>query len=153
TLSGHMHAQHIAQEGQVTDIATGAFAVQPSVIGEVVIDNNQKSYQQIKLDMDAWSKETKTEDPNLLEYDTYLKQVFTKANEKLDTNKGQNDELRQLAQELNLAFFAGNISNICEATVSPYEDTFEKLIIQATESMNHSQKLFIHDTDDNQLKY
>ena len=153
TLSGHMHAQHIAQEGQVTDIATGAFAVQPSVIGEVVIDNNQKSYQQIKLDMDAWAKETKTEDPNLLDYDTYLKQVFTKANEKLDSNKDQNDELRQLTQELNLAFFAGNISNIWEATVSAYEDTFEKLISPDTESMNRYLQVLIDQANYNHQEF
>lgn len=159
TLSGHMHAQHIGQytyqdnTGSIADIATGAFSVQPSVIGEITIGEYGGSYHQVLLEVEHWAQQTMQVDSNILNYNSYIQSVFTKANEHINQNNEDSDDMTSLAKELNLAFFAGNISEIWEATVSSYGETIESITSEEVSFLNSYLLLLIDQAELNHKEY
>ena len=102
-LSGHMHVQHIAEENELTDIATSALTVYPCQYGSLTIRQSSQPgmleeterkeprqeadplsnstlssllYRTITLDVEAWAKETGSENPNLLHFSQYAELFF-----------------------------------------------------------------------------
>ena len=75
-LSGHMHLQHIAQNGGVTEIATSALAMWPQHYGVITVEDGAASYQAVPLDVAAWAAREGMTDPNLLDFSRYAAQFF-----------------------------------------------------------------------------
>lgn len=75
-LSGHMHLQHIAQTGGVTEITTSALAVWPQHYGVITVADGAAAYQAVPLDVAAWAAREGLTDPNLLDFDRYAARFF-----------------------------------------------------------------------------
>lgn len=60
TFSGHIHLQHIAQDGDFYDIASGSLSVYPNYVGHMTINpkENELSYEKKRLNMN----------PSILDY-------------------------------------------------------------------------------------
>lgn len=123
TLSGHIHTQHIASLTQgdwaLTDIVTGAFSSAPSYVGKLKVTPQGLSYQAEPLDLVTWAKAEQTDDPNLLDYPSYIAETFNKASrqmaygEMIESGWYQKDDpfLDQIADYValvNLAYFSGH---------------------------------------------
>lgn len=148
TLSGHIHAQNIAESGSLYDIATGAFAVYPHPYGVLQVSpkNGTLVYDTHKVDVDAWSKKKKQDNPELTGFSTYSRNFFytrtyNKAYASLDNQPFSTKEREQMAEavaELNLYYFAGAEHRIPpELKQSPgallwakTEDSFLKTYVQ-----------------------
>ena len=76
TLSGHMHLQHIAQSGGVTEITTSALAVWPQHYGVITVADGVAAYQAVPLDVAAWAAREGLTDSNLLDFGRYAAQFF-----------------------------------------------------------------------------
>lgn len=85
-LSGHMHLQHIAQTGGVTEITTSALAVWPQHYGVITVADGVAAYQAVPLDVAAWAAREGLTDPNLLDFDRYAARFFD------DTTTGKQAE-------------------------------------------------------------
>lgn len=148
TLSGHIHAQNIAESGTLHDIATGALAVYPHPYG--VIDIYPKAgtlvYDTHQVDVDAWSKKHKLQNPDLTEFSSYSRNFFyartyNKAYASLEDQPFSTTDREEMAAalaELNMYYFAGAESRIPpELKQSPgallwakAEDSFLKTYVQ-----------------------
>lgn len=134
TLSGHIHAQHIvhyngsSDDSELVDIATGAFSVQPSVIGEITYLDDEGSYQQKQLAVEEWAEQTGQEEWQVLNYSAYIAKVFSDANQRLDQRQSISSSATMLVNELNLAFFAGNIAEVWNAFDLQNKHAVEELV-------------------------
>jgi 3',5'-cyclic AMP phosphodiesterase CpdA len=122
TLSGHIHAQSIAQSGSLYDIATGAFAVYPHPYGVIQIFPKAGTlvYDTHQVDVDAWSKKHKLENPDLTGFSSYSRNFFyartyNKAYASLEDqpfSTADREEMAAALAELNMYYFAGAESRI-----------------------------------------
>lgn len=159
TLSGHIHAQHIAHysdsndDSELVDIATGAFSVQPSVIGEITYLDGNGSYQQKVLAVEEWAEHTGQKGWEVLNYSDYIAKVFSDANQRLDQQQSIPDSAAMLVNELNLAFFAGNIAEVWEALNLQNKHAVEELTYDNTGFINQYMQLLMKQRFQDHLNY
>ena len=110
-LSGHMHMQHIAEAGGVTEIATSALSVSPLQYGVLQADGSQVRYETAIVDVAGWARGKGLSDPDLLDFDAYARRFFdqTTKSQMLERLKGREnaEEIAQFAADLNHLYFAG----------------------------------------------
>ena len=167
-LSGHIHAQHIAtwpmdENYTLTEIVTGAFAQYPSAIGELLLSNEGSlKYQQLTLDVEAWAQSIQEPTNDLLNYSSYMQQLFldharSLAEERI-LGQANYDEvvtasIHELFAQVNLAVFAGDpvhpwsdlidsynqLSQLIEASDNVF---FSDYILNTTENHSSSHQTF-----------
>lgn len=120
-LSGHIHIQDIksSQLGDKTnyDIVTSAMSVYPHHYGVMTYSSDEGlNYSTASVPVEAWAKENKTKDKNLLDFDNYSKAAFKKSaydkayNRLIDSKSYTKAQLSQMADtmaEVNLRIFSG----------------------------------------------
>lgn len=141
TLSGHIHAQHIAQQSfsdsfTLTDIATGAFGLFPNRIGVITITDSSFSYRSTELDMDAWLADQTQPDPNLLAWETYMQDLMSASSQRVAQKEiiahhayspQEAQAVIDLFSLMNQATFAGNFNTQWPTLVDTYADLLESL--------------------------
>ena len=114
-LSGHMHLQHIAQDGCTTEIATSSLAVYPHHYGMIALSDAEAAYAAHPLDVAAWARAQGIDDENLLNFKDYSQSFFDACNSSHDLLQidalhiSVQDKAAMLAyaRALNRAVFAG----------------------------------------------
>ncbi len=114
-MSGHMHAQDIAEVDGLVDIAGGAMTVYPHSYGVLTIQGTKMDYRAERVDVAAWAKAQGLTDPNLLDYPAYDRAHFdATANsgisgraESLTCDAALKEKVRLLGMELNARYYAG----------------------------------------------
>lgn len=123
TLSGHIHTQHFAtlesaSHQPLTDIVTGAFSSYPSYIGKLTFTDNKINYLAEALAMNEYAQANDLNNPQLHDYQNYLKQLFDDSSHKMayremieggwyQDDNPLLDEVAKYVAAVNLAFFAG----------------------------------------------
>lgn len=135
TLSGHIHAQHIAQANvsdnfTLTDIATGAFGSYPNRIGVITLNPQNFSYHTTQLDMATWVHSTQQTDPNLLNYDSYSQNIMANSS-RLAAEQAiigehaysaeEAEAVKELFSLMNQAVFAGSINKVWPKLAEDYQ--------------------------------
>lgn len=78
-LCGHLHMQHIAHSGTLTEIAASSLAVSPNQYGVLRLKGNALAdYRMQPLDVAAWAAHTGQTDPNLLDFAEYSADFFAR---------------------------------------------------------------------------
>ena len=149
-LSGHMHAQHIAREDNVTDIAGGSFAVYPHHYGMITMDQNSWQYEAKTTDVAGYAEKTGLSDKNLLNYDTYgfdffYQNAYRQAEGSLSSVVTDPEKLKSLCDlsaKANVYYFGGTLS-LLDRT---YQDEFIALS-SGTRWGNYISRILL-DTED-----
>ena len=116
-LSGHIHMQHIAREGDgPADIATSSLAVSPNQYGVLSVSGERIEYRTQPLDVSAWAAKEGLADPNLLDFSAYSARFFRDlAIRQSLASAGEDEDARQLAEfmaDVNAAYFAGRMDTV-----------------------------------------
>lgn len=115
-LSGHLHMQHIAHHGRLTEFVTGALSVAPIEYAVLTLrDGHPESYATSSVDVDSWAAAQGKTDANLLNFAAYAQAYFdgitARQMKTMLTGLGLPEETRQamtdLAIRLNQEYFAG----------------------------------------------
>ncbi|MDR0929984.1 MAG: metallophosphoesterase [Oscillospiraceae bacterium] len=114
-LSGHLHIQHIAQSGTLTEIAGVSLAVSPNAYGVIAWDGEALSYQSQPLDVAGWAARTGQTDPNLLDFAAYSAKFFDDTTRDslerqiavLEIDDDTKQQMLDFAMTLNAQYFAG----------------------------------------------
>ncbi|MCC8023808.1 MAG: metallophosphoesterase [Clostridium sp.] len=116
-LSGHMHIQHIAENGSgLTEIVTSSLAVSPNQYGVLRLAENQADYHTEQTDVSAYARKNGLADPNLLEFEDYSREFFRENS--LRQTKGElehcerQNEMSEFFAEVNSNYFAGRLDQI-----------------------------------------
>lgn len=76
-LCGHLHMQHVARAGDLTEIAASALAVAPNQYGILRLQDGQLSeYVMQATDVAAWAEKTNQTDENLKNFAAYSQDFF-----------------------------------------------------------------------------
>jgi len=76
-LCGHLHVQHIAQSGHLTEIAGSSLAVSPNQYGLLTFENGKLTqYETRSVDVAGWAAAAGETDPNLLNFAAYSAAFF-----------------------------------------------------------------------------
>lgn len=120
-FSGHIHAQDIMKDptgnSQIIEVVTSSYAIADHGYGQLTLTKDQLTYQRETVDVNTWAKNNGKTDPNLLQHDHYLKELFLKdgarmAYQQLIEKKIYEDAILDPAAELvaqsNYDYFTGN---------------------------------------------
>lgn len=76
-LCGHLHMQHIAQSGDMVEVAASSLAVSPNQYGVLRVKDGQLlDYEMRHTDVAAWAARTGATDPNLLDFADFSAAFF-----------------------------------------------------------------------------
>lgn len=116
SLCGHLHMQHIARAGGVTEVAASSLAVSPNQYGILHIrEGKLTSYEMQPLDVAGWAARTGQTDPNLLNFAAYAADFFDQTTKRqmeqyfADSELPPEDirQLTEFAARLNAEYFSG----------------------------------------------
>lgn len=116
SLCGHLHMQHIARAGGVTEVAASSLAVSPNQYGILRIrDGKLTTYEMQPLDVAGWAARTEQNDPNLLDFAAYAADFFDQTTQRqmeqfFADSELSPEEIRQMtafAARLNAEYFSG----------------------------------------------
>lgn len=132
-LSGHMHAQHIVQTENLTDIAGGSLAVYPHHYGMVTLDKSGWKYEAKETDMEAYATKHNLVDENLLNYSEYgfnffYQNAYNQAKESLSQSTSDPellDRLCDFSAKANVYYFGGTLSLLDRSLEKDFVRTFE----------------------------
>ena len=114
-LSGHMHIQHIASRGALTEITGSSLAVSPCQYGILTLDGKTLSYETRRTDVAGWAAGNAVTDKNLLHFPTYSASFFANSTVRqassIAKEEGGKAALIWMATA-NLAYFSGNLTKI-----------------------------------------
>lgn len=116
-LSGHLHIQHTAQSGGVTEIASSSLSVGRNQYGLLTLGPDGMEYRTQALDMPGWAAATGQTEPELLEFDELAEDMFGFSTDircreslaALGIRGEQQDRLVDYAKDFNLRYFAGTL--------------------------------------------
>ena len=115
-LSGHLHFQHIAQDGNVTDIASSSLSIYPNQYGVLNIGSDLSlDYHTEKLDVTAWAKansQSGLEDfsrQSMSLFDLTTLSIIDGRLEETVTDEQTRQAMLDYALAFNRSFFAGNL--------------------------------------------
>lgn len=120
-LSGHIHIQDISSYEKngstIYDIVTESLGIYPQQYGVANYSSKDRfNYSTSKVDVEAWAKESKLTDENLMNFKEYSKDFFVSRaygrffNNLLENTNYSEDEMTLMAKtisELNLKYFSG----------------------------------------------
>ncbi|MCR4694087.1 MAG: metallophosphoesterase [Pseudobutyrivibrio sp.] len=110
-LSGHMHIQHIAEDG-LPEFVTAAQAVSPNYIANLHLEDHQGHYEVEPTDVSTWAKDNGIEDPNLLDFADYSSSYFKEV-AKNKILSGDGDERNaEFFSEINRGYFSGDLRDL-----------------------------------------
>lgn len=150
TLSGHIHAQHIAQQAitegfTLTDIATGAFGLYPNRIGIITLSQQAFAYHTTELDMASWLQQTQVTDSDLSHYALYSQNLLTAsshlvAEREIIAHHAYSPEeaaaVLDLFARMNQAMFSGNLNKQWATLIASYGELLERLTHYGNEFFN-----------------
>lgn len=118
-LSGHIHTQHKAVEGNLTDIATESLAVLPCNYGVIKITPENITYSTQSTDVESWAEETSQTDVNLINFNEYAKDFYISSQSRLSmsalADENITEEEKQVMSgffaELNIYYFSGTMDD------------------------------------------
>lgn len=126
-FSGHMHIQHVTatEDGAVTEVLSGSLLVSPSQYGVLDVTNEAFQYRTETCDVAGWAKANGSTDANLLNFTDYSADFYKYNNrfyerryeeiKKAGYEQADADELLNMALDLNLHYFMGNLNTIADA--------------------------------------
>ena len=115
-LCGHLHMQHVAASGGLTEVAASALAVSPNQYGVIKVQEGKlTSYAMQALDVAAWAAQTGQTDANLLDFAAYSADFFDQTTQgqlaAMLAESGLSAQEQQMmidfAVQLNAEYFAG----------------------------------------------
>lgn len=115
-LCGHLHMQHVAQAGELTEIAASSLSVAPNQYGILhVQDGKLTEYAMHSVDVAGWAEKTRQTDANLLHFADYSADFFDRTTERQleDVFAGSGLEadiqaqMTEFAVRLNREYFSG----------------------------------------------
>ncbi|WAW14950.1 metallophosphoesterase [Peptostreptococcus equinus] len=118
-ISGHMHAQHIAENKNVYDAAVGSVSLYPNLYANIKIDYRRNiHYSTSKVDVKKWAIENNITNNDLRSFDTYIYNFMEKStNEKIiesfeknNIPKNHRKEMLDFLNRTNYAYFSGIMS-------------------------------------------
>ena len=130
-FSGHLHAQHYnTSDTGLIDVATSALSVTPNQWARITVTDESLSYETVPMgaDVSAWARGHGSDDPNLLDFETYALSFFTaktlySTKERFAAEGAQNaEELAEFMCAANLGFFSGRLD-----LVEPRPDLIDQI--------------------------
>jgi len=115
-LSGHLHMQHVARSGELTEIAGSSLAVSPHQVGLLTIrDGKLAEYRMQSVDVAGWAQRTGETNADLLAFAEYSQAFFDQtttgelAETLAQTSATTEEQQRMLdfAARLNAEYFSG----------------------------------------------
>lgn len=124
-LSGHIHTQHKAVAGNITDMATESMAVLPCNYGVIEITPDALTYFTQAVDVESWAKETAQSDINLLNFREYSTDFYISSQSSLsrsaldetELSEEDKDILSEFFAVLNIYYFSGTIDEAYDELV------------------------------------
>lgn len=123
-FSGHIHAQDImkdpSRETDIVEIVSSSYAVCDHGYGVFRLSDQGIDYQRKTISVDAWAKATGKTDPQLLNHNAYLKNLFLKDGERMAYQQFMEKQIYDqklidpaagVVAEANFNYFIGNDSN------------------------------------------
>lgn len=116
-LCGHLHMQHIARSGGLTEIAASSLAVSPNQYGVLRVRGGELlSYEMRRTDVSGWAARTGQMEPELLDFAAYSAGFFDRTTrsqaEAMLADSGLTPEeaaqMADFAVRLNAEYFSGN---------------------------------------------
>ena len=139
-FSGHMHIQHVTatEDGAVTEVLSGSLLVSPSQYGVLDVTNEAFQYRTETCDVSSWAKAIGSADENLLDFANYSANFYKYNNrfyerrydeiQKAGYEQADADALLNMALDLNLHYFMGNLNTIADSfRAKPLYPEFIKL--------------------------
>lgn len=136
-FSGHIHAQDIMAEDDLTEIVTSSYDIIDHGYGEVILKENQLHYQRKTISVSNWAKK-KIKEKNqtydfttLTNHDTYLKELFFNDGVRLTYQDFMSQEIydektidpaADLVGKINLAYFKGE-DNLTDSEVANIKES------------------------------
>ncbi|MCQ4727726.1 metallophosphoesterase, partial [Anaerotignum faecicola] len=115
-VSGHVHIQHIAENGGLYDIATGSLTVAPNRYGVLTVGSDgSTSYETRKVHVGRWDREKSGiagdfenfEELSQAYFDECTRKKMKKELEALSVSEEERAQMTELAVEMNRNYFAG----------------------------------------------
>ncbi len=115
-VSGHVHIQHIAENGGLYDIATGSLTVAPNRYGVLTVGSDgSTSYETRKVHVGRWDREKagiagdfeNFEELSQAYFDECTRKKMKKELEALSVSEEERGQMTELAVEMNRNYFAG----------------------------------------------
>ena len=115
-LSGHLHMQHVASSGTLTEIAGSSLAVSPHQYGVVrIADGRLADYTTRRLDVAAWAERTGQTNPDLLDFAAWSAGFFDGTTRRqlqamlaeAQLPREEQAQMIDFAVRLNAEYFAG----------------------------------------------
>lgn len=137
-VSGHLHVQHYMQHMDIGiwEIVTSSLSTPPCQFGVLeYMDDGSFSYRTEQVDMEKWARGNRSEDENLLNFNTYgpqmvkrifFNQAYDAMKDSRDEEKGsvyvqlteeEKEQMSQVYGELNAAYYAGKAYEVVEEAV------------------------------------
>ena len=140
SFSGHMHIQHVTatDDGAVNEILSGSLLVSPSQYGILEVTDRAFQYRTETNGVAAWAKANGSTDENLLNFASYSADFYKYKNRFYERRREKieeagfdplvAEELLNMALDLNLHYFMGNLNTIADAfKANPLYPDFIKL--------------------------
>lgn len=114
-FSGHLHIQHVKEEGDITEITTSAMSIYPSRYGVIDLDRSKLNYSVDRVKVEAWAGENEIKDANLSDFKKYARDFFNQTSYKDGLKKAGNSEDKEKMaayfRDLNLSYFTGEMED------------------------------------------
>ena len=116
-LSGHLHIQHIQEKDGLTEISSSALCSYPCQYGVLERTAGALKYETRPLNMKAWAEANGRDEPVFRDFANeaadYMIAHF-KAAPATVSEKSERDAMSFYLQQLNLAYFAGDLRKVSE---------------------------------------
>lgn len=116
SLCGHLHMQHVAKSGALTEVAASSLAVSPNQYGILrIADGKLLSYDMQPVNVSSWAQSTAQTNENLLDFAAYSAAFFDGTTRSqlsdmfaaTDIPAADQQRMTDFAVQLNRAYFAG----------------------------------------------
>ncbi len=115
-FTGHLHIQHMEEQGGFYEVATSALSVSPNQYADIGLKKGELFYETSPVLVAAWAEENHCTSKELLEFDTYAKEFFLASSyeqAKAELYGLQDNEkkgvMAEYFAEVNYAYFSGHL--------------------------------------------
>lgn len=118
-FSGHIHAKSVKKDKtqQITEVVSPSYSMTEQLYGELSLTSQKISYNKKRIDVDSWAKKEGLQNPNLLNYREFTKNLFVDDGEKMAYGQlienglyveEDLDEAARFVGQANWRYFTGN---------------------------------------------
>lgn len=118
-FSGHIHAKSVKKDKtqQIREVVSPSYSMTEQLYGELSLSSQKISYEKKRVDVDSWAKKEDLQDPNLLNYREFTKNLFVDDGEKMAYGQlienglyleEDLDEAARFVGQANWRYFTGN---------------------------------------------